>query len=249
MHACAWFVFHTIFYRLDEKTPPEEIRNLLEKLNCDNLCDGIIMQLPLPSSLNLHDLNSAILPMKDVDCLTAFNQGLLSLGKQIFSPCTPLGCEKLIDLTYNLLEGGDYVIEPPKVNLSGKTALVVGRSNLVGKPMAQLLLQRNCSVVICHSKTQNLLDFAKIADIVILATGSTVGFSSKIFKKNSIVIDVGITQDANRKLRGDLIVESTQLAAYTPVPGGVGPVTVQMFLEKTFIAFKHGAKTPINRIS
>ncbi len=236
------------YLNLDETVDFEKLKDEIIKINQDNLCDAMILQLPIPQHLDKKKVIDLINPIKDVDCLTSSNQGLLFTQKPRYFPCTPLACINLIDLVFHLKKIGKYEPFPPASDLSGLHAVIVGRSNLVGRPMAEILLQRNATVTVCHSKTGDTIRYLKDADIVILATGAGPRTSSKVFRSGAIVIDVGIRLE-NGKLMGDLIVESEQLLAFTPVPGGVGPMTVQSLLENTFTAFKNGNKTPVNRVS
>lgn len=236
------------YLRIDETTSTSDLKELVQKINLDASCDAVIIQLPLPKQIDKREILETISPRKDVDCLTSHNQGLLFTQKPIFIPCTPLAILHLVDLAYHIQGGKKYEPFPEPQDLAGLNVVVVGRSNLVGRPTAELFLQRNATVTTCHSKSKDLEMHLKYADIAVLAAGAGERISSKIFKKQAIVIDVGIRTE-NSKICGDLNLESNQLLAYSPVPGGVGPMTVQMLLENVFLAFKNGAKTPINRIS
>ncbi len=186
----------------------------IEELNNDNDVTGILVQLPVPKHINQTNIINAISPLKDVDGFTPINVGKLVTGEEpYFYPATPQGILMLLD-EYNL-------------PLEGKNAVVVGRSNIVGKPMAQMLLGRNATVTVCHSHTQNLDEIIKTADVVVSAVGKKI-IRCKMVKKNSVIIDVGIFRDANNNLTGDVDFETVAPTCgyITPVPGGVGPMTI-----------------------
>ncbi len=207
-------------------TYPESVteRELLEKineLNNDKSITAILVQLPLPKHIDKFKIIDAIAPQKDVDGLTPYNSGKLFAGEKPYVfPCTPKGILLLLD---------EYGIE-----IAGKHAVVIGRSNLVGKPVAQMLLNRNATVTMCHSKTKNLSDITKTADILISAVGKKV-VGENMLKNNCVVIDVGIFRDENGKISGDVDFEkASQIASYiTPVPGGVGPMTIASLMLNT----------------
>lgn len=250
LEACKRVGIFTRYLKLDAKTPVEELKRVVIDNNTDALTDAIIVQLPLPSHVDAWEILSLIEPCKDVDCLTPTNQGKLYMSRSYMYPCTPLACIRLIDLTFWMLNRGEPVFEPPKVSLQGKKVAIFGRSNLVGKPLIPLLLERDATVTVCHSKTGNWREVAEWADISILATGNLEFFPASVFKPNSIVIDVGISRKPDGTIGGDLLVDSdNNLAAYTPVPGGVGPMTVQCLLENVYLAFQNGEKSPVNLIS
>ena len=201
------------------------MNQLIDKLNNDNTVHGILVQLPLPSQLDEFETTSRIFPTKDVDGLTPHNVGLLSMGKAVLKACTPSGIMEMFEY-YN-------------IDLVGKNVVLINRSNLVGKPLYHLLLQKNATVSTCHSKTKNLIEQCRSADIIITAVGDRTKFTltPDMIKENSIVIDVAITHHEG-KLLGDTdfskIIETTSYA--TPVPGGVGPMTVAMLLKNTVTA-------------
>ena len=193
----------------------------IEELNNDKNVTAILVQLPLPAHINKNRVIDAILPQKDVDGLTPYNLGKLFSGEKPYVyPCTPKGILLLLD---------EYNIE-----LDGKNVVVVGRSNLVGKPVAQMLLNRNATVTMCHSHTKNLSEITKTADIVVSAVGKNV-IGEKMLKSNCVVIDVGIFRDENGKISGDVDFENvSNVAAYiSPVPGGVGPMTIASLMLNT----------------
>ena len=203
----------------------EKLNELIDSLNDDTSIHGILLQLPLPGELNEFEATSRILPEKDVDGLTPHNVGLLSIGNGILKPCTPSG----------ILEMFDYY----KISLEGKNVVIINRSNLVGKPLYHLLLQRNSTVTTCHSRTLNLKEICQNADVIITGVGNRDKFTltSDMIKEDAIVIDVATTHH-NGKLKGDSdFDEIISKASYaSPVPGGVGPMTVAMLLKNTTIA-------------
>lgn len=199
----------------------EELLNKIKELNSDEKVTAILVQLPLPAHINKNRIIDAILPQKDVDGLTPYNLGKLFSGEEPFVyPCTPKGILLLLD-EYN-------------IKLEGKNIVVVGRSNLVGKPVAQMLLKRNATVTICHSHTKNLSEITKTADIIVSAVGKKV-IGEKMLKSDCVVIDVGIFRDENGKISGDVDFENvSKTAAYiSPVPGGVGPMTIASLMLNT----------------
>ena len=198
-----------------------ELLSKIQELNNDKNITAILVQLPLPEYINKNKIIDAILPQKDVDGLTPYNLGKLFSGEEPYVyPCTPKGILLLLD---------EYNIE-----LDGKNVVVVGRSNLVGKPVAQMLLKRNATVTMCHSHTKNLSEITKTADIVVSAVGKNV-IGEKMLKSNCVVIDVGIFRDENGKLSGDVDFENvSKISAYiSPVPGGVGPMTIASLMLNT----------------
>lgn len=199
----------------------EELLNKIKELNSDEKVTAILVQLPLPAHINKNRIIDAILPQKDVDGLTPYNLGKLFSGEEPYVyPCTPKGILLLLD-EYN-------------IKLDGKNIVVVGRSNLVGKPVAQMLLKRNATVTMCHSHTQNLSEITKTADIIVSAVGKKV-IGEKMLKSDCVVIDVGIFRDENGKISGDVDFENvSKTAAYiSPVPGGVGPMTIASLMLNT----------------
>ncbi len=223
---CAEVGFYSELYRLPEGTKMEELLALIDKLNKDDKINGILCQLPLPKHLNEEEVILAIDPNKDVDAFHPVNTGKIMIGNHSFLPCTPAGVMKLIEST-----GTD---------ISGKECVVIGRSNIVGKPQAMLLLQANGTVTICHSRTKDLKEVTKRADILVVAIGKADFVTGDMIKEGAIVIDVGMNRRADGKLTGDVDFESAEkVASYiTPVPGGVGPMTITMLLENTLTSFK-----------
>ncbi|MBE7706272.1 MAG: bifunctional 5,10-methylenetetrahydrofolate dehydrogenase/5,10-methenyltetrahydrofolate cyclohydrolase [Cyanobacteria bacterium SIG30] len=208
--------------RLPSEISKEELLNEIDILNKSET-DAIILQLPLPKHLNEDDFASAIIPAKDVDGFNPYNMGCLLRGEKPYAiPCTPKGIM--------------YLLEKYNINLEGKNCVVVGRSNIVGKPMAHLLLQKNATVTIAHSKTKNLSLITKNADVIISATGIKKLIKADMVKNGAVVIDVGISRDENNKITGDVDFENVkEIAGYiTPTPGGVGPMTVAELMQNTF---------------
>jgi len=218
--------FHSFENILPEDTTEDKLLDLIHKLNNDSKVNGILVQLPLPGQINSHKVLKTINPDKDVDGFHLENVGRLVTGNAIFKPCTPAGIIELLD-QYN-------------VKIEGKNAVVLGRSNIVGKPVASLLLERNATVTICHSRTMNLPLVSRSADILIAAIGKPLFVTSDMVKDNAVVIDVGINR-VNDKLVGDVDYESVYKKAslLTPVPGGVGPMTIAMLMANTLQAFKN----------
>jgi methylenetetrahydrofolate dehydrogenase (NADP+)/methenyltetrahydrofolate cyclohydrolase len=214
--------------KLDVNTPEEVLLALIDELNADPIVHGILVQLPLPKHIDESLVTNRIVPEKDVDGFHIANVGLLGTGQQSMVPCTPLGC---------LLMLRDY-----HGSLSGKNAVVIGRSNIVGKPMAQLLLNESCTVTIAHSRTEDLADVVRRADIVVAAVGRSEMVPGDWIKPGATVIDVGINRvdagDAKTKLVGDVDYASCAAVAgaITPVPGGVGPMTIACLLANTVTA-------------
>ncbi len=211
----------SLSYCLPENTTQEELEELVVALSNDNNVDGILVQLPLPKGLNESKVLSLIPLCKDVDGFTANNVGNLLLGNKCIVSCTPKACITLL--------------KEQNVDLTGKHAVVVGRSNIVGKPVALLLLQENCTVTVCHSHTKNLKEICLSADIIIAAVGRTHLIKEDMVKEGAIVIDVGINRTENG-LKGDVDYDnvSKKASAITPVPGGVGPMTIAMLMENTY---------------
>lgn len=213
-------------YFLPEETKEEELIELIEKLNKDDSVHGILLQSPVPKHINIDRAFDTISYKKDVDGFNAVNVGKLCLGKDCFISCTPYGIIKLLE-EYN-------------IDISGKRAVVIGRSNIVGKPMLQCLLAKDATVTICHSKTQNLAEVVREADIVVAAIGKPNFITGDMIKKDAVVIDVGINRMEDGKLIGDVnFEEAKEKASYiTPVPGGVGPMTIAMLTENVVKATK-----------
>ena len=215
--------------RLPEETSQETLEEEIEKLNADDAIHGILVQLPLPKHLDSHAALARILPEKDVDGFHLLNAGRLMAGTEGVIPCTP--------------RGAMYMIKSTGVNLSGKEAVVIGRSNIVGKPMAMLLLKENCTVTICHSRTQNLAEHTRRADILVAAVGKAGFVTADMVKPGAIVIDVGINR-VDGKVKGDVDFDAVKEVAgwITPVPGGVGKMTITMLLMNTVEAAERTLK-------
>jgi methylenetetrahydrofolate dehydrogenase (NADP+) / methenyltetrahydrofolate cyclohydrolase len=218
--ACEEVGFKSAHHELPENTDKAELRSLIEGLNADPTVDGILVQLPLPKHLSSDEVISWISPSKDPDALTVENQGLLFVGRPRVAPCTPSGVIELL--------------KHYKISMAGKNAVVIGRSQIVGKPMAQLLLMENATVTIAHSKTADLQAVTSQADILVVAAGRPKMIQSQHVKKGAVVIDVGIHRTATG-LCGDVDLESLagHALAVSPVPGGVGPMTITMLLMNT----------------
>jgi len=210
-------------HKLPIDTPEADLLALVDTLNADPAVDGILVQLPLPEQIDERKVITRISPDKDVDGFNPVNAGRLATGLHGFVPCTPLGCLKLLEA-----ELGD---------LSGKDAVVIGRSNIVGKPMALLLLQKSCTVTVAHSRTQNLPDVVRRADIVVAAVGRAKMVKGDWLKPGATVIDVGINR-TDQGLVGDVDFDSASevAGAVTPVPGGVGPMTIACLIRNTFVS-------------
>ena len=211
-------------YALPEETTQNELVSLIQKLNGNSNIHGILVQLPLPLHIDEKVVIEMINPDKDVDAFHKTNLGRIMLNEYKFLPCTPAGIMKM------LFESG--------IDVSGKVCVVVGRSNIVGKPMSLLLLHENGTVITCHSKTRNLAQITKMADILVVAIGKANFITGDMIKKGAVVIDVGMNRDENGKLCGDVDFESVSKFAshITPVPGGVGPMTITMLLQNTVAA-------------
>lgn len=222
--ACADVSIYSKEYALPNTTSQKELIELISKLNNDDSINGILVQLPLPNHINEKAVIEAIDPLKDVDAFHEINVGKIMIGEYDLLPCTPAGIIELLN--------------SQNIEIEGKHCVVVGRSNIVGKPMAMLLLHRNGTVTICHSKTKNLKEICKNADILIAAVGKTKFITSDMVKKNAVVIDVGMNKDENSKLCGDVDFDNVEkIASYiTPVPGGVGPMTIAMLMKNTVTA-------------
>lgn len=221
---------NSIEHYLPADVDQQTLDNLIETLNFDETVHGILVQLPLPDHLSDSRIIEAIAPEKDVDGFHPVNVGKLSTGQQSLVPCTPLGC--LIMLEHQI------------GNLSGKNAVVVGRSNIVGKPMANLLLKANCTVTVVHSRTQNIEEVCAGADILIAAVGQPQLITDSWVKEGAVVIDVGINAielNGKRKLVGDVNYDAvfSKVSAITPVPGGVGPMTIACLMKNTLTAAQH----------
>jgi methylenetetrahydrofolate dehydrogenase (NADP+)/methenyltetrahydrofolate cyclohydrolase len=222
--ACEEAGMHSLLERLPADLTEAALIKRIHELNVDSSIHGILVQLPLPKHLNSHIVIESIAPEKDVDGFHVANAGALMIGAPLFRPCTPYGCMKI-------LESIDYPIK-------GARAVIVGASNIVGKPMAMLLLQAGATITICNSKTKDLPSHTREADILIVATGRPKMITAEMVKPGAVVIDVGINRMADGKLCGDVDFESvkTVASAITPVPGGVGPMTITMLLLNTLEA-------------
>ncbi|ARF12760.1 bifunctional methylenetetrahydrofolate dehydrogenase/methenyltetrahydrofolate cyclohydrolase FolD [Sporosarcina ureae] len=211
----------SILTKLPDTVSEEDLLAEVEKLNQDDTIDGILVQLPLPKHIDENKVIRAISPEKDVDGFHPMNVGKMLIGQETFLPCTPYGIMQLL--------------ERSNVDIAGKHAVIIGRSNIVGKPMGQLLLQKDATVTYCHSRTEDLKKFTQQADILIVAIGIAKFITGDYIKEDAVVIDVGMNRDENGKLCGDVDYESAekQASAITPVPGGVGPMTITMLLKNT----------------
>lgn len=224
--ACAEVGIASYEYALPEETTESELLELVNKLNADPKVNGILVQMPLPRQINENAVINAIVPEKDVDAFHPRNVGHIMIGDYQFLPCTPAGVMELI---------AETGIDP-----AGKNCVVIGRSNIVGKPMAMLLLHKNGTVTICHSKTKNLKEICANADILVAAVGKAGFVTGDMVKEGAVVIDVGMNRNEQGKLCGDCAFdECAEKAAYiTPVPGGVGPMTIAMLMKNTLTAAK-----------
>ncbi|MCB0317765.1 MAG: bifunctional methylenetetrahydrofolate dehydrogenase/methenyltetrahydrofolate cyclohydrolase FolD [Bdellovibrionales bacterium] len=235
--------FHVVDVELPADASDAEIVEEINCLNKDNTIDGILLQLPLPKGRNEKFCLDSIDPRKDADGLHPLNQGLLVRGEGKLRSCTPMGCLKLIDLAYSDIDPQSkpkLTKDIPSKDLSGKNAVVIGRSLLVGKPMAHLLLERNATVSIAHSRTKNIEKICRQADILVAAVGVPKMVKADWVKDGAVVIDVGINQLDDGSLVGDVDFEAVmdKTLAITPVPGGVGPMTITFLMMNTLNAFK-----------
>lgn len=234
IRACETAGIESFHYNLDEDSSEKEVINLIKNLNNDAKIDGILLQLPLPENKNVRECIGAISPLKDVDGLHPFNVGSLSLSKNwseiieknILVSCTPLGII--------------HLLHKSNIKIEGKTVVVIGRSNLVGKPLSMLLLASDATVVVAHSRTENLREICKRADILVVAVGKPNFINKDFIKNGATVIDVGINRTIEG-LCGDVDFDSVKSMdiKVTPVPGGVGPMTISMLLENSLKAFKN----------
>jgi methylenetetrahydrofolate dehydrogenase (NADP+)/methenyltetrahydrofolate cyclohydrolase len=224
--ACEGCGFYSVEYALDENAGENELLELIDKLNKDDNIDGILCQLPLPEQIDESKVIDAICPEKDVDGFSPVNTGNLLSGKPCFAPCTPAGVVEMLKY-----EG---------IEIAGKHCVIVGRSNIVGKPAALLMLQENATVTVCHSKTKNLAEEVSRADIVIAAIGKANFITADMIKDGAVVIDVGINRLESGKVTGDVDSEAVKKKAsyITPVPGGVGPMTITMLMKNTLTAWE-----------
>lgn len=222
--ACEYCGIASYEHALSGETTEVELLALVEKLNKDERVDGILVQMPLPKQINEHAIINAIAPDKDVDAFHPINVGKIMIGDYNFLPCTPAGVMELIAST--------------GVSVSGKDCVVIGRSNIVGKPMAMLLLHQSGTVTICHSKTKNLAEICARADIIVAAVGRAGFVTADMVKPGAVVIDVGMNRDESGKLCGDVAFDEVEKRAgfITPVPGGVGPMTIALLMNNTVIS-------------
>lgn len=218
---CAECGIRSLELRLPETTTQQELLDRIAALASDSTVHGILVQLPLPAGIDERAIIDAIPPEKDVDGFSPVNVGRMQTGQPCFLPCTPAGCIRMIESTGTVIDG--------------KHAVVIGRSNIVGKPVAQLLLARNATVTICHSHTRNLRELCAQADILVAAVGREAFVDGSMIKPGAVVIDVGINRGADGKLHGDVnFAQAAERAAFlTPVPGGVGPMTRAMLMKNT----------------
>ena len=224
--ACEYTGIKSLEYALPASTSEEELLRLIGKLNDDDEVNGILCQLPLPKHIDEKSVINAINPEKDVDAFHPSNVGHIMIGDQTFLPCTPAGVIEMFDSC--------------NIDLAGKNCVVIGRSNIVGKPMAMLLMQRDATVTICHSKTNNLPEITKRADIIVSSVGKAGFLTADMVKDGAVVIDVSINRNSDGKLCGDADFEAVkEKASYiTPVPGGVGPMTISILMKNTLSAAK-----------
>ncbi len=214
-------------YILDKDTSEADLMALIDQLNKDRNVHGILCQMPLPPHLDEFSVISEISPEKDVDGFHPINKGLLSMGKNCLVPCTPLGCVEMLKRS--------------GIEIAGKHCVIIGRSNIVGKPLAALMLNENATVTVTHSKTKNLKEICRQADILVAAIGRQGFITGEYIKEGAVVIDVGINRDAENKVRGDVLFEeASEIAgAITPVPGGVGLMTTTLLMQNTLQAYRN----------
>ena len=224
--ACEHIGITSYEYALSAETTQEELLELVQKLNQDDQIDGILVQLPLPAQIDEKTVIYHIDPAKDVDAFHPFNVGKIMIGEPVFAPCTPAGVMELIALT--------------GIEVGGKECVVVGRSNIVGKPQAMLLLAKNGTVTVCHSRTKHLEEVTRRADILVAAVGKAKLITADMVKKGAVVIDVGMNRLEDGTWSGDVDFEQVKevAGAITPVPGGVGPMTIAMLMKNTVKAYQ-----------
>ncbi len=227
-NACAFVGIESLAYELPEETPEEELLSLIAELNSNEKVKGILVQLPLPGHINEDKVIQAISPSKDVDGFHPQSVGAMVIGEKGFLPCTPAGIIQLLKRS--------------GIEIAGKNCVVVGRSNIVGKPMALLMLREHATVTITHSRTQNLAGICRQADILIVAMGKPRFIGTEYVKEGAVVIDVGIHRNAENKLCGDVKFEEVEsiASAITPVPGGVGPMTIAMLMDNCVQSIEEG---------
>ena len=225
--ACAELGFRSELYKLSADVSEVEIAELIDRLNADSNVHGILIQLPLPRGINSKELINRILPEKDVDAFNPYNIGLISTGNYGFLPCTPAGIIELLSRS--------------GIGIAGKRCVVIGRSNIVGKPMAMLMLNADATVTVCHSKTRDLASICREADILISAVGKAGFVTADMVKEGAVVIDVGMNRNAEGKLCGDVdfAAVAPKTSYITPVPGGVGPMTITMLMRNTLYSALH----------
>ncbi|MCA1030684.1 bifunctional methylenetetrahydrofolate dehydrogenase/methenyltetrahydrofolate cyclohydrolase FolD [Bacillus timonensis] len=226
IRACKETGIHSVIYERPADIREDELISLINQLNQEDTIHGILVQLPLPSHISELKIIETISPEKDVDGFHPINIGKMMIGQTGFLPCTPLGIIQLV--------------KSKNIDLTGKHVVVIGRSNIVGKPVGQLFLKENATVTYCHSKTKDLINITRQADILIVAIGKAKIINKDYIKKGAIVIDVGVNRLSDGSLSGDVDFEQvSQIAGYiTPVPGGVGPMTITMLLSNTLLAAK-----------
>ncbi len=224
--ACEYVGIKSVAYELPEETTEQELLDLIKELNGRDDINGILVQLPLPKHIDEDKVIETIDPIKDVDGFHPMNVGALSIGRRGFISCTPYGIMKLL--------------ERSNVDVNGKHCVIIGRSNIVGKPMGMLLLKANGTVTTVHSRTKDIKELTKQADILVVAIGKPKFVDASYVKEGAVVIDVGINRDENNKLCGDVDFESVvdKVSAITPVPGGVGPMTIAMLMNNCVEAFE-----------
>lgn len=227
---CTELGMHSEKFALPENTTQDELVELVEKLNNDPSIHGILVQLPLPKHLDEKAVINTIRPEKDVDAFHPVNVGKIMIGDYDFVPCTPAGIMELI--------------AESNVEIEGKNCVVIGRSNIVGKPMSMLLLHKNGTVTTCHSRTKDLKDVTKQADILVAAVGRANFVTADMVKPGAVVIDVGMNRLEDGRLVGDVAYDEVEkvAGAITPVPGGVGPMTIAMLMQNTLTAAKNASK-------
>ncbi|MBQ6265175.1 MAG: bifunctional methylenetetrahydrofolate dehydrogenase/methenyltetrahydrofolate cyclohydrolase FolD [Clostridia bacterium] len=225
--ACERVGIKSLEYALPEETTTDELLDLIRKLNADDSVNGILCQLPVPKQINKQAVLDTISPEKDVDCFHPVNVGKLSLGRAELLPCTPAGVIRMLDVA--------------GVEIEGKRAVVIGRSDIVGKPMGIMLMERNATVTVCHSKTRDLSSITKQADILVCTVGKPKLVTSDMVKEGAVVIDVGINRNGEGKLCGDVDFDDVapHCSKITPVPGGVGPMTITMLMKNTVTAARN----------
>ena len=222
--ACEYVGFRSLEYALDEQTSEQELLELIDRLNKDKSVNGILCQLPVPEHIDEEKVIDRISPEKDVDGFSKINVGKLWVGDYDLAACTPMGVMELLKY-YN-------------IDVNGKNCVIIGRSNIVGKPMAALLLEKNGTVTICHSRTKNLSEITSQADILVAAVGRAGFVTADMVKEGAVVIDVGINRNAEGKLCGDVDFDGVKdkTSYITPVPGGCGPMTIAMLMSNTLVA-------------